>query len=138
MALPFVDVVAGLLFEDGKFLIAQRHPRDSNGGKWEFPGGKVEAGETYIQALERELHEELSIRVKVNGLIGVHEFETTRARYKLTLYGCKRISGNIRLTEHSDFAWIKESDIDNYQFLSGDEPFLAKITSLGIEALSKI
>ena len=106
MGLPFVQVVAGLMIENGKILIARRHFHDSNGGLWEFPGGKVEYGESSEQALTRELKEELKLNVSVGRLFGKNNFQTLKAEFELRLYLCTRLSGTIYLTEHSEFAWI--------------------------------
>lgn len=136
MSLPFVQVVAGLMIEDGKILIARRLLSDSNGGLWEFPGGKVEKGESPEQALSRELKEELNLYVKVGGHFGDNHFETVRAKFELKLYVCRRLSGTIFLTEHSEFAWITLDQIDNYKFLSGDYIFLDRLKAIGSAGIS--
>ncbi len=131
MVSPFVQVVAGLMIEDGKILIARRHFHDSNGGLWEFPGGKVELGESPEQALARELKEELDLHVKVERLFGQNRIKTPRGELELKLYLCRRLSGTIHLTEHSEFAWITLDQINNYQFLSGDYEFLEQLKAIG-------
>ena len=138
MSSPFVQVVAGLMIEEGKILIARRHFHDSNGGLWEFPGGKVEKGESPEQALSRELKEELDLYVKVGTLFGENSFETPRATFELKLYYCKRLSGTIYLTEHSEFAWITLDQIPNYKFLPGDYQFLDMLKALGDTGLNTI
>ncbi len=138
MALPFVQVVAGLMIEEGKILIARRHMHDSNGGLWEFPGGKVEKGESPEQALSRELKEELDLYVKVGRLFGKNQFETPRAEFELKLYLCRRLSGTIHLSEHSEFAWISLEQIDNYKFLSGDYVFLDQLKEIGPAGITKL
>lgn len=132
MKLPQITVVAGLLVENGKFLIARRHPKDSHGGLWEFPGGKVELGESPEQALVREIEEELALRVKVLRFFGENQFQSQKADYRLRLYCCRRLSGTIYLTDHSEFAWIGTEEIKKYQFLTGDLPFLEELIRLGI------
>lgn len=130
--LPFIQVVAGLLIENGKFLIAKRLASDSLGGLWEFPGGKVEAGESHEQALYRELLEELNLYTRPIELFGVSEFQTPRAQFALSLYRCQRLSGQIVLCEHSEFAWIEIQDIPRYEFVNGDVPLLEKLKSTGL------
>ncbi len=79
MSLPFLHVVAGLLVEEGKIFIAQRLESDSSPGKWEFPGGKVEEGETPRSALVREWKEELGVDIEVIRLFGTNRFQTATA-----------------------------------------------------------
>lgn len=130
--------MAGLIVEDGKFLITQRASYDSNGGKWEFAGGKVEDGESLETALVRELKEELNLQTKVIRLFGRNEFKTERATFDLYLYLCRRLSGTIYLTEHDDFKWITLDEIPNYEFLGGDVPFLEELVRLGVEGIKKL
>ena len=138
MTLPFVQVVAGLMIEESKILIARRHFHDSNGGLWEFPGGKVEKGESPQQALARELKEELDLYVKVGRLFAENRFLAPHAEFELKLYLCRRLSGTIHLTEHSEFAWITLNEIENYKFLSGDYVFLDQLKSIGQDNLNSL
>lgn len=132
MSSPFLHVVAGLLIEDGKVFIARRHDHDSSGGKWEFPGGKVEENEAPQSALVRELREELSIEVEVIRLFGSNRFMTHRGEFFLELYRVHRISGEISLCDHSECKWVSPHDLKNYDMLSGDLPFIQQIMSIKV------
>ena len=122
-----VDVVAALLWEKDKFLIAQRPATKARGLLWEFVGGKVEAGETMEQALVRECREELDVTVAVEGqfMQVVHEYPDILIR--LTLFHSTIPTGMPRALEHNDIRWIHPSEIDNYQFCPADADILKEI-----------
>lgn len=128
--MPFLHVVAGLLIEDGKVFIAKRLPEDSNPNKWEFPGGKVEIGESPKQALKRELYEELELDVEVVRLFGVNKFRVPKAEFQLELYVCNIVSGTIILHEHSEYKWVKPSELKDYDMLPGDQPFIEELQKI--------
>ena len=125
-----IEVVAALIWRQGKFLICQRPKDKKRALLWEFVGGKVEPGETKQQALVRECMEELGITVSVQD-----EFCTITHAYpdvtvKLTLFNASIISGEVRLLEHNDMAWILPCEIDNYEFCPADVDILAKIKQM--------
>ena len=131
---PVIHVVAGLLTKviEGdplRYLIGQRREGDSNAGKWEFPGGKVEEGEEPRAALERELQEELGINVRVGALFGVTEFESDRARFHLELYECQYLSGKYQLLEHAALEWVTLAELAHFDMLSGDRPFIIELNA---------
>jgi len=122
-----VEVVAALIWNDGRFMICQRPHYKTRGLLWEFVGGKVEPGESKQQALIRECHEELDIGIEVNEqfMSVVHEYPDMTVH--LTLFNSKIVSGEPKLLEHNDLKWITPSEIDAYDFCPADVDILAKI-----------
>ncbi len=122
-----VFVVAGAIIKDGKVFAAQRGNKGETKFKWEFPGGKIEPGETPEQALARELKEELKINVKVYELITsiVDEYETQILH--IDTYRCELISGEPTLTEHIDMTWSNKDELDKLTFSPADDPTLKLI-----------
>lgn len=122
-----VFVVAGAIIKDNKVFSAQRGNKGETKFKWEFPGGKIEVGETPEQALERELYEELSIRVKAYELITdiVDEYETQILH--IATYRCELISGTPTLSEHINMAWSNKDELDKLDFSKADAPTLKLI-----------
>ena len=123
-------VVAGAIIKDGKVFAAQRGKSGKTAFKWEFPGGKINPGETPEEALARELVEELSIHVKVHELIYsvVDEYEDVILH--IDTYRCTLESGTPTLSEHIDMAWSDKDELDKLTFSPADDPVLAKIKKL--------
>ena len=119
-----VYVVAGAIIKDNKVFAAQRGNKGETKFKWEFPGGKIEVGETPEQALERELWEELKIKVKAYELITsiVDEYETQILH--IDTYRCELVEGEPTLTEHINKAWSTKEELDNLKFSDADAPTL--------------
>ncbi len=122
-----VFVVAGAIIKDNKVFAAQRGDRGETRFKWEFPGGKLEPGETPEQALARELREELKINVKVHELITKIVDEYPTQILHIDTYRCELISGEPVLTEHLAMAWNSKEDLDKLEFSKADTPTLEKI-----------
>ena len=125
-----VDVVAALIWEKDKFLICQRPATKARGLLWEFVGGKVEPGESFPQALQRECAEELAITVEVQDqfMQVIHEYPDILIR--LTLFHCTIPTGTPQALEHNDIRWIHPSQIDDFSFCPADTDILAKIKKL--------
>ena len=121
-----LEVVAALIWREGKFLICQRPKDKKRALLWEFVGGKVEAGETKEQALARECQEELAITVKVNDVFCEVTHVYPDVTVHLTLFNAVT-DGEPRLLEHNDMAWITTVEIDNYEFCPADVDILKKI-----------
>ncbi len=112
--IPHYTVVAGVVRRGPKVLLARRPEGGLLGGLWEFPGGKVEPGETLEAALERELQEELAIRVKAGPVLGT--FRHAYSHFRITLYAlCAQIlKGEPRPQEGQQVAWVPMRDLDAY------------------------
>lgn len=121
-----IKVVAALIRNDDNFLIAKRSTGDENVyGKWEFPGGKVETGESEKNAIEREMLEEFELNVKAKKFIINNVCKYPNKTIDLRLYECEYIEGDFKLHDHSEYAWVKKDDILAYELCPADIP-LAK------------
>ena len=119
-----INVVAAIIINKNRILIGKRKDEDIGGGKWEFPGGKIEIGEANSEALERELYEELGISAKIgNELMNYeHMFKTTI--YNISFMEIIDYDGEIRNNAHSEINWVKFSNLLEYDFISGDDRFI--------------
>lgn len=116
-----IEVVAGVICKNNKFLIAQRNLKKAQGGLWEFPGGKVEKGESYENALAREIKEEFNANIEVNEYIGENIHHYPEKDIKLIFYKARLLSEKIELLEHEDYKWITKDDKDNFEFAGADK-----------------
>ena len=121
------EVVAALIWDKGKFMICQRPAHKARGLLWEFVGGKVEPGETRVQALIRECREELDITLAVGEVFMevVHEYPDLTVH--LTLFHAAIASGVPKKLEHNDIRWITPSGIPQYDFCPADAEILRRI-----------
>lgn len=116
-----IEVVCGVIKNDiGEVLIVQRG-KEPNKGKWEFPGGKVELGETHEQALARELNEELGIEVEIGEFIIENRIQIHENVFQLFFYSAFHKGSKIELFEHLDGVWIKPHDLDKFDLSDGDK-----------------
>lgn len=125
-----VFVVAGAIVKDGKVFAAQRGNKGKTAFKFEFPGGKIEPGETPEEALARELREELSINVEVHELITAIVDEYEDVILHIDTYRCTLLSGTPTLSEHIAMAWSNKEELDKLEFSPADKPTLDKIKKL--------
>ena len=116
-----IEVVAGIIYKDDKFLIAQRNLKKSQGGLWEFPGGKIEKNETGEEALIREIKEEFNADIKVDSYVGENVHHYPEKDIKLLFYKARLISDKIELLEHEDYKWITKNEKDNFEFDPADK-----------------
>ena len=116
-----IVVVAGIIYKNNKFLIAQRNLNKSQGGLWEFPRGKVEKDESYERALIREIEEELNADIEVNEYIGESIYQYPEKDIKLIFYKAKLLSDRIELLEHESYKWITKDEKDKYEFAGADK-----------------
>jgi 8-oxo-dGTP diphosphatase len=120
-----VTVVAGVICHGGKILIGQRKRHDWHGGKWEFPGGKIEAGEEPIQALARELREELGIEALIGQELQRYQFRyDTRPPVHLIFFEVRDFRGVPVNYEFEQILWEDSSNLKNYDFLEGDKDII--------------
>ena len=125
-----IRVVGALIEYDGKYLITQRPPTSSLPLLWEFPGGRVEAGETDEQALARELSEEMEIKVEVQERAMHVEHSYEKYGIDFNVYRCKLLSGQIVHKRVHDHRWVKLSELDDYPFPPADEKTLEQLLNL--------
>ena len=116
-----INVVAGIIYrDDGKFLIAQRNLNKNQGGLWEFPGGKLEPGETCEEALAREIREEMAADIEVLECVGENIHHYPEKDIRLMFYKAKLLSDDVTLLEHEDCRWITKEDKDKFEFAGAD------------------
>ncbi|MVA25599.1 8-oxo-dGTP diphosphatase MutT [Agrobacterium vitis] len=132
-ARPILLVAAcALLDSDGRILLAQRPEGKSLAGLWEFPGGKVETGETPEETLVRELEEELGIATKIPCLAPLtfasHTYETFHLL--MPLYVCRRYEGMPQGREGQAIKWVKPRDLRSYPMPPADEPLIPFLLDL--------
>lgn len=119
--MPVKDVVGALIKRDGLVLLAQRACADLN-GKWEFPGGKVEPGESHAAALQREIEEELGISIEVGGRVASQAFSVRGRSYCLHVYWATITEGEPRPDEHHALAWVALDQLLTYDLAPADIP----------------
>jgi len=120
-----VRVTAAILEQEGKILIAQRKSEDDLfGGLWEFPGGKIEEGETPEECMARELKEELNIEVEVGELITSNKHKYPHGIFELLAYAVKHISGVFILHDHDEIKWVTIDEMTNFEFPPADTPII--------------
>ncbi|GAA0181871.1 8-oxo-dGTP diphosphatase MutT [Clostridium sediminicola] len=118
---------AAILIKDNKVMIAKREKEDRFGGKWEFPGGKFEEGETPEECLTREIKEELCIDIEVGDFFDENKFSYSKGDIHLLAYYIKHISGEIKLNVHDDIVFVNRDEILKYDFLEADKLFIKKL-----------
>jgi 8-oxo-dGTP diphosphatase len=114
-----INVVAAVIKEGNEFFIAQRNREKDFGLKWEFPGGKVESGETFEDALKREIKEELRVSISIKSKIIEVPYSDHCLNILLHYYLCEKM-GDIRLVEHEKGVWVSKSDLYRFEFAPGD------------------
>jgi len=119
------QVTAAVLVKDGKILIAQRKLGDFLAGKWEFPGGKLEPGETPEVCLRRELREEFGVDTKIGAFICSSKFEYKHLPIELLAYRAEHVSGEFKLNDHDRIEWVAPAELQDYDFCSADLPVVA-------------
>jgi mutator protein MutT len=110
-----------------RVLIVRRGPGQSGAGHWEFPGGKVERGESPEQALIREIEEELGLNIRVGPFIGEIEHTYPTKVIRLRVYWAESLHGELQLVEHDASKWLLPSEIQLEELSEADRPFVAKI-----------
>ena len=129
-----VKVVAAIikaLIENGETIIfaTQRGYGDFKGG-WEFPGGKIESGETPQEALKREIIEELDTEVSVGELMDTVEYDYPQFHLSMDCFWCQIVRGNLVLKEHEAARWLTKDELNNVEWLPADITLIEKIRNL--------
>lgn len=127
-----IKVVGAIIINNGRILCCQRGPGRALANLWEFPGGKIENNETKIDALRRELKEELKISVDIIE----EEYDFYRYEYdfgfvNLTTFICHLTSGEPKLTEHLQIKWLLPSELDSLEWAPADVPTVTKLILTG-------
>ncbi len=127
--MEIITVTAGLIFHKGKYLIAQRRRDKSFEGLWEFPGGKIEPGESCQQCLKREINEEFNIDINVQEYISevIVNYKNSQLHiylYKATWDG----KGDILICDHEQYAWVTFDEMKEYRWPEADMFFVEELT----------
>ena len=122
-----IDVVAAVIVKDNKFLITRRAPKLKLEGMWEFPGGKIDAGETPEEALVREIKEELDTEVEVKELLDTVEYDYPKFHLSMDCFICKIKAGELVLKEHEASKWLTKETLDSVEWLPADQGLIEKI-----------
>ncbi|MFS0895005.1 (deoxy)nucleoside triphosphate pyrophosphohydrolase [Microbacterium sp. 179-I 3D3 NHS] len=124
-----ISLVGAVIVQDGTVLCAKRGPLGRLAGHWEFPGGKIEPGETARTALEREIAEELECTVEVNDELTTTTHEYDFGVAKLTTFWCQLVEGQPRLTEHAEVRWCRPNELEALDWAPADIPAMAMIVA---------
>jgi 8-oxo-dGTP diphosphatase len=127
-----IYVVGAVIIKNGKILCAQRGPEKALPLKWEFPGGKIEEGESPEEALRREINEEIHCEVEIGGQIEHTVYEYEFGIVHLTTFNCKLIGGNPVLTEHVSIKWLKPDELRSLDWAPADIPAIEKLSLFNI------
>ncbi|MCS4168549.1 (deoxy)nucleoside triphosphate pyrophosphohydrolase [Sphingobacterium sp. BIGb0116] len=125
--MDLITVVCGIVFKDDLVLICRRKPEKSLGGYWEFPGGKVEDGESNEESLLRELIEELNLKVKIKQHFfdTVHQYDN--GAIGLISFICETENIASESTDHDQLEWVKISDLLNWKLAPADIPIAKEL-----------
>ena len=123
------NVTCAIIEKDCKILIARRAADQKLAGKWEFPGGKVEDGESPEECLKRELEEEFGIQVEVGEFITSSKQHYDHISIELMAFRTKYISGEFTLTDHDTIEWVAPEELLNYDLAEADIPIAEKLNT---------
>ena len=124
-----IEVTAAIIIKDGKVFATQRGYGDWKGW-WEFPGGKMESGETPQEALIREIHEELDAEIEIGELLDAVEWNYPAFHLTMHCFLCTLISESMHLNEHEDAAWLSAETLYSVKWLPADEGLIPKIAGV--------
>ena len=121
-----IEVVAAIIKKDNKFFATQRGYGDFEGG-WEFPGGKMEPGETPQEALVREIKEELDADISVGELVDTVEYDYPKFHLTMHCFLCELTSEHLVLLEHEAAKWLSREELNTVDWLPADQGLIQKL-----------
>ena len=124
-----IRVAAAIIYRDGQFLLSKRLDHQHQGGKWEFPGGKIEPNESIEQALNRELKEELDIETEQQQHFHSLEFEYPEKHVSLVFQLVRDFEGEARGVEGQEVRWFSKTQLSELSFPDANVPVLEKIAA---------
>ena len=123
-----IEVAAAIIEnEKGQILIARRGPGKSLAGMWEFPGGKLEPGESPEACLKRELQEEMRIAIEPYERFAVNEHDYGTVRIRLIAYRAAFVGGAVTLVDHDEYRWAEPSELHEYRWAPADVPIVERL-----------
>ena len=124
------SVAAAVIERGGRVLICRRRADQDHPGKWEFPGGKLEPGETAGEALRRELREELGIEARVGDEIARYEYEYPGSKpLQLIFFSVNEFDGEMLTCEFDEIRWVERGELPGFDFLDGDAEFIRQLSA---------
>ena len=126
-----IEVVAAVICQGGRVFATQRGYGEWKDW-WEFPGGKMEAGETPEAALKREIREELSAEISVGRLLGTVEHDYPAFHLTMHCYLCSLLSDALRLNEHEAARWLAKEELDGVRWLPADLQLIEQLKSIDL------
>ena len=123
-----IEVVAAIIVRDGR-IFATQHGYGEWKDWWEFPGGKIEPGESPEDALKREIREELATEIEVDELLTTVEYDYPKFHLTMHCYLCTIISGDLTLLEHEDARWLALDELDCVKWLPADKDVIEKLST---------
>ena len=124
-----IEVVAAILHRDGAYFATQRGYGEFE-GMWEFPGGKIEPGESSEDALKREIQEELGVDIVIEDLICTTEYDYPSFHLTMHCYLCRVEAGEIELREHKSARWLRPEELGSVEWLPADKDVISRLHSL--------
>jgi len=121
-----INVAAAIIVKDNKVFVARRKPGTHLAGFWEFPGGKLEYGETPEQCLARELLEEFNLQVRVGRFVGESVYDYGTKLIRLLAYEVEHVSGDFELIDHDEMRWLNEAELDSVNWAPADIALVKK------------
>ena len=129
MDIFMMEVTAAIIRDKDKILICQRAQDDECGMLWEFPGGKLEDGETLVECICREIKEELNLNINVLGVFTTNIYRLNGKEIHFTVFNAEILNGKLKLNVHNDAIWVTKKDLIKYEFMSADIEFVNKMLS---------
>ena len=124
-----IEVVAAILHRDGAYFATQRGYGEFE-GMWEFPGGKIEPGESREVALKREIQEELGVDITIENLLCTTEYNSPSFHLTMHCYLCSITSGEIELREHKSARWLRPEELGCVEWLPADKDVISRLNNL--------
>ena len=121
-----IEVVAAIIYKDGTYFATQRGYGEFE-GMWEFPGGKIESGESADAALKREIQEELGVDITIDKFLCTADYDYPAFHLTMHCYLCSVVSGEIELREHKSARWLTKESLDSVEWLPADMDIIKKL-----------
>ena len=124
-----IEVVAAIIQRDGAYFATQRGYGEFE-GMWEFPGGKIEPGESREVALKREIQEELGVDIVIENILSTTEYDYPSFHLTMHCYLCSIASGEIELREHKSARWLRPEELGSVEWLPADKDVISRLNNL--------